>query len=253
MSRQAVPAGPTRPVADAFAELAPNYEQTVDQELRQFWGVSYRDFIELLLGRLDMDHAQAVLDVATGQGAIPLALAGRARWAGRVVGLDITAEMLRGAQLRLAEPGQRARVTLTCGSGMQLPFAANSFDAAICALATHHMRLDVLLAEMHRVLRPGGQLLVADVALATLWCSAGGRLLLHVLAWWYTRQENGARGAAEIDALPNMRTPEQWRQEVAAAGFGIIEASALPARRMWYPPGMLVAARANQSTGVARI
>ena len=78
---------------------------------------------------------------------------------------------------------------------MQLPFAAGSFDAVICVLATHHMNVRVLLAEMHRVLRPGGRLLVADVAPAPFWCTRLGRLLFDGLARWYTRREGeAARG-----------------------------------------------------------
>lgn len=243
-----LPGEATRRVVDAFTELAPNYEETVDCELRQFWGVSYHDFIELLLDRVHIRRAETVLDVATGRGAIPLALARRPGWKGRVIGLDITAEMLRGARKRLTVLDACGKVALTRGSGMQLPFAAGSFDTAICALATHHMRLPDLLAEMRRVLRPGGQLLVADVALASLWRSAGGRLLLHVLAWGYTRRESATRSAAEIDSLPNMRTPEQWRHEVTTAGFAVVDATALPARRKWYPPGILVTAQADHLT-----
>jgi ubiquinone/menaquinone biosynthesis C-methylase UbiE len=235
----------TRQIVDAFAEMAPKYERTVDQELRQFWGVSYRDFIELLLDRLDVGKAQAVLDVATGQGAIPLALARRSHWTGRVVGLDITAEMLRRAEGRLAESGESKRITLTCGSGMQLPFAARSFDTAICALAMHHMNLPALLREMHRVLHPGGQFLVADVAAAPFWQSHTGRIVFQALAWWYGRREGRARMAAEMDALPNMRTPEEWERDLTRSGFVNLNIISMPARHRWYPPGILIHSRSR--------
>ena len=48
-----------------------------------------------------------------------------------------------------AEMGSQIRQT--CGSGMQLPFAASSFDMAICGLGTHHMDVLLLLAEIRRV------------------------------------------------------------------------------------------------------
>jgi ubiquinone/menaquinone biosynthesis C-methylase UbiE len=238
------PVSETQRVIDAFTEMAPHYEQTVDRELQEFWGLSYRGFIELLLDRLDLEHAEMVLDVATGRAEVPLALGRRTEWRGRAVGVDITPGMLRGAEDRVAENGEDGRVRLTCGSGMQLPFVSASFDTALCALATHHMKLPGLLAEMRRVLRPGGQLLVADVALASLWCSPAGRRLLRILAWWYTRRESATRSAAEVESLANMRTPDQWRDEVAAAGFIDLRAVALPARRRWYPPGILITARA---------
>lgn len=238
----------TQRVIDAFTEMAPRYEETVDRELRTFWGVGYHDFVEMILGHVDLGQARVVLDVATGRGEIPLAMI-RAGWCGRVVGLDLTPQMIHSAQARLSETACRAGVALTCGSGMRLPFAAESFDTAICALATHHMQLSELLAEMHRVLRPGGQLLVADVALAALWHTALGRLSLHALTWWYTRQEGETRGAAEKDSLENMRTPEQWQQEIADAGFVALRLTTLPPRRKWYPPGILVVAQANHAPG----
>ncbi len=225
-------------VIDVFTEMAPRYEETIERELRQFWGVGYEAFIGQALARLDVGRSHAVLDVATGRGAIPLALARRPDWSGRVVGLDITPGMLRGARGRASEAGER--LALACGSGMQLPFATGSFDAVICALATHHMNVRVLLGEAHRVLRRGGQLLVADVAPAPFWYSPAGRVVFDGLARWYARREGEARVAAEIDALSNMQTPDQWRAILVRAGFGIASLVDIPARRRWYPRGVLI-------------
>ena len=61
-------------VIAAFTEMAARYEQTVDRELRQFWGIGYHEFIAELLSPLDVGRAGTVLDVATGRGVIPLAL-----------------------------------------------------------------------------------------------------------------------------------------------------------------------------------
>ncbi len=236
-------------VVAAFTEMAARYEQTVDRELRQFWGVGYAEFIAQLLDRLNMSTAGVTLDVATGRGVIPLALTERAGWTGQVVGLDITPEMLKGARLGLAERGAWSRVSLVCGSGMRLPFGDSAFDTAICALATHHMRVPVLLAELHRVLRPGGQLLIADVALASLFRTLPGRLLLRTLAWWYGRREGAARMQAEMEAVPNMLTPEQWRAFLRQAGFTVVDLTTIPAHRAWYPPGILAKAFSDQSPG----
>jgi ubiquinone/menaquinone biosynthesis C-methylase UbiE len=236
-------------VVDAFTEMASHYEQTVDRELRQFWGVGYQEFIGCMLDKMDAAGARTVLDVATGRGVIPLALALRPAWQARIVGVDITPEMLRGAQRQVAQAGGNARVVLVCGSGMWLPFAGESFDVVTCALATHHMHLPSLLNELRRVLRPGGQLLVADVALATFWRSCFGRLVLHALARWYGRREGTARMRAELDALPNMRTPDQGQESVTASGFCDTELTAIPARRRWYPPGILISARSDPTSG----
>jgi ubiquinone/menaquinone biosynthesis C-methylase UbiE len=234
-------------VVDAFTEMAPKYERTVDHELRQFWGMSYHDFINRLLDWLAIEEAAFILDVATGQAAIPLALAKCSHWTGRVVGVDITDEMLRGAKERIAESGAHERITLICGSGIELPFTANSFDTAICALATHHMNLPALLGEMHRVVRPGGQLLVADVVAAPFWQSLIGRSMFRALAWWYGRRQGKVRMAAEMDALPNMRSPEEWRHELTRSGFVNPKIIGIPARHRWYPPGILIHSRADDA------
>ena len=64
-------------VIEAFTELAPVYENTVNNELNQFWGISYRDFIHELLSRVYIGNGDLVLDVATGTGVIPQGLVER--------------------------------------------------------------------------------------------------------------------------------------------------------------------------------
>jgi ubiquinone/menaquinone biosynthesis C-methylase UbiE len=174
-----------------------------------------------------------------------LALVRERGWAGRVVGLDITRAMLDGASGEVERAGAGERIRLVCGSGMQLPFGDGVFDIAICALATHHMNVPELLREMRRVLQPGGQLLVADVALASFWRTPVGALALRVLTWWYTLREEPTRAAAEKDTPANMLTPDRWREEIALAGFSVTNATVVRARRRLYPPGLIVAARAS--------
>jgi ubiquinone/menaquinone biosynthesis C-methylase UbiE len=242
----------TSSVIAAFTEMAARYEQTVDRELRQFWGLGYEEFIAQLIDQVDLRAAGSVLDVATGRGVIPLTLARERAWAGRVVGLDITPGMLQGASAQFAGCAAEGRIALVCGSGMQLPFSGGVFDTVICALATHHMDTRVLLQELKRVLRPGGQALIADVALAQLFRALPGRLLLRTLAWWYGRREGAARLQAEMEAVPNMLTPEQWRRELVAAGFCDLEMKTIPACRPWYPPGILATAFAGNFRGATQ-
>jgi ubiquinone/menaquinone biosynthesis C-methylase UbiE len=239
----------TQSIIEAFTEMAARYEQTVDRELRQFWGIGYEQFIAQLIDRMNLAQAGAVLDVATGRGAIPRALSVREGWSGRLIGVDITPEMLRGAHAGLAESGVRGDIDLVCGSGMRLPFCDGVFDTAVCALATHHMRVPDLLGELRRVLRPGGQLLIADVALASLFRTLPGRVLLRTLAWWYGRREGAARLQAEMEAVPNMLTPAQWQTALDMAGFVNLELTTIPAVRAWYPPGILARALSKSLPG----
>ena len=101
-----------------------------------------------------------ILDVACGPGLVTVALAPHAR---EVVALDLTPEMLNKAGQRCAAAGV-ANVAFRQGSAGDLPFEANSFDAVVTRLSLHHFENPARpLAEMARVLRPGGRCVVADV------------------------------------------------------------------------------------------
>jgi ubiquinone/menaquinone biosynthesis C-methylase UbiE len=234
----------TQTIIAAFTEMAAHYEQTVDRELRQFWGIGYAEFISQLLTRIDLSKAAFVLDVATGRGVIPRSLQSQPGWKGRVVGLDITPEMLTGASLEVTLQEGSDRILLVCGSGMQLPMRDATFDTVICALATHHMRVPTLLSELRRVAAPGAQVLLADVAMAPFWQSRLGKLWLHAIIQWYGWTRGGARVRAEADAVDDMLGPEQWQAALLGTGFGDVNMTVLPARKRWYPSGVLISATA---------
>lgn len=111
-----------------------------------------------------------LLDVATGTGRVPLAIAS-ALDEGTIVGLDDSARMLAIAAEKLAE--RRHRVTFVRHPAAPLPFAADSFDVVTCLEALEFFPSDEeALEEMVRVLRPGGTLL------ATRRCGWEGRMFL---------------------------------------------------------------------------
>jgi ubiquinone/menaquinone biosynthesis C-methylase UbiE len=230
----------TQTVVAAFTEMASHYEQTVDRELRQFWGVPYRQFIQDLAGQAELRESERVLDVATGAAVVPLTLVQHATWRGSVIGLDITPHMLQAAKANVRHTEAKRRIRLVAGSGHELPFPAGHFDVVVCALATHHMHVPTLVNELHRVLAPGGRLLVADVATSPFWRSAFGRAFLRLMAAVYGWTQDRARMKAELEALDNMLGPEQWHALLVAAGFSDPALTVFPARRPWYPSGLII-------------
>ena len=138
-------------VVRAFTELAPSYKETVDQELRRFWGTGYEEFVDRLIEGAAIQEGEVVLDVATGTAVIPLKLADKVAPRGRVTGLDITPDMLEQGQKSVAAAGAPSRIDLVCASAMSMPFVEGVFDVAICALGMHHMDARQMLSEVRRV------------------------------------------------------------------------------------------------------
>jgi ubiquinone/menaquinone biosynthesis C-methylase UbiE len=110
---------------------------------------------ERLQRLLRLTGEERALDVGTGAGAMALALAPLVR---EVVGIDLVPELLAEARKRAP-----ANVELVEGDAAALPFEAGSFDLGCTARTLHHVRRpELVLAELHRVLRPGGTMLVID-------------------------------------------------------------------------------------------
>lgn len=118
------------------------------------------------LATFPADRPLRILDVATGLGDIPIALVEWARKRGaaiEVVGLDLNARILAMAADRVKD---HSEITLVEADALAMPFAAESFDWAICHLALHHFPLEThvrFFKELDRVVRPGGGLLVGDL------------------------------------------------------------------------------------------
>jgi ubiquinone/menaquinone biosynthesis C-methylase UbiE len=101
-----------------------------------------------------------VLDVACGPGIVAESLVGVAR---EIVGVDATPEMVALSRERLRRAGA-SDASFHEGAAEALPFPEGSFDAVVTRLSLHHLpRVSAAIAEMRRVLRAGGRLVVADV------------------------------------------------------------------------------------------
>jgi demethylmenaquinone methyltransferase/2-methoxy-6-polyprenyl-1,4-benzoquinol methylase len=102
-----------------------------------------------------------VLDVAGGTGDLAKLFARRVGAGGSIVLTDINRSMLEGGRDHLIDAGIVAPA-VQC-NGERLPFASESFDCVSVAFGLRNMtRKDCALAEMHRVLRAGGRLIVLE-------------------------------------------------------------------------------------------
>ena len=109
----------------------------------------------------NLREGQRVLDIAGGTGDLARAFAKKVGPQGTVVHTDINEAMLRQGRDRLLDEGL-VLPTLIC-DGEKLPFATGSFDLVSVAFGLRNMtHKDQALAEMNRVLKPGGRLLVLE-------------------------------------------------------------------------------------------
>jgi SAM-dependent methyltransferase len=134
------------------------YDRFFDTEDRHWWFVGRRRLVTDLL--LRTGARGRILDLGCGTGGVLTHLG----QFGAALGLDPAPEA--------AHYCRRRRVPMVVGSGLELPFAAASFDAVLALDVIEHVPDDVaLLREAWRVLRPGGVLLVTVPALPWLWSS----------------------------------------------------------------------------------
>jgi SAM-dependent methyltransferase len=128
--------------AGELAKLEERRRPELREKLRQF---------------VDLGGDERVLDAGTGTGALAFALA---PLVARVVAVDIVPELLDEARKRTSE---FPNVELVEGNATDLPFEAGSFDLAGSLRTLHHLaRPELAIAELARVTRLGGQVLIID-------------------------------------------------------------------------------------------
>jgi demethylmenaquinone methyltransferase / 2-methoxy-6-polyprenyl-1,4-benzoquinol methylase len=146
-----------RRVRGVFDSVAPRYDVMNDLMslgLHRAW----KAYTVLVA---DVRPGHRVLDIAGGTGDLAQAFARKAGSDGLVVHTDINAAMLRVGRDRLLDAGL-VLPTVVCDAE-KLPFAPESFDRVSVGFGLRNMtHQDRALAEMHRVLKPGGKLLVLE-------------------------------------------------------------------------------------------
>ena len=107
-------------------------------------------------------HPQHILDVATGTGDVAL-LMNRYLQPEKITGIDISEKMLELGRRKIEQSGLSAKIFLQTGDSESIPFPDNQFDAVTVAFGVRNFEnLEKGLAEMNRVLRPGGKLVVLE-------------------------------------------------------------------------------------------
>ncbi len=164
---------------------------------------------------------QTVLDLATGSGDLALAVAKECPQA-EIVGADFCLPMLQEAR-------RKGVKNLVQADGMKMPFADASFDVLTIAFGLRNMESwSVALAEMARVLRPGGHLLVLDFSVPRAPFRGLYRFYLHRILPHLATLLTGEKAAYEYlgDSIETFPQGGAMLALLRTAGF--LEAKCLP-------------------------
>jgi ubiquinone/menaquinone biosynthesis C-methylase UbiE len=192
-------------VMDSAAE-AHDYDTMDHSQVNQLF---VNDLLQL---RADF---QTLLDVGTGTAQIPLALCAKHRTV-RVVAIDMAQHMLRVGQRNVECAGLTERVRLQLCDAKRLPFADQAFDAVMSNSIVHHIPEPfAVLAEMVRVVKPGGVLFVRDLL------RPSDEAALQGFVQTYAGDANAHQRQMFADSLHAALTLDEVRAMVTRLGFDV--------------------------------
>ncbi len=171
------------------------------------------------LEKLDARPGEKVLEIGFGTGHSLVSLAQSVGPTGQVYGVDLSERMRDLARDNLQKAGLADRVELSCGDGIQLPFAPDALDAIFMSFTLELFdtpEIPRVLAECQRVLRSGGRLVVVAVSK-----EGEGGVIVELYEWSHRHFPN------LVDCRPIF-----VRKSVEAAGFRIASADK---KSMWVP------------------
>lgn len=211
------------------ADRDPEAVRTIFQRIARRYDLANH----LLSGGLDFwwrDRAAAivrrwqprrVLDLATGSGDLALTIAKKLP-AAEITGVDFCPEMLETARAK-------GLTNTVVADALHLPFGEKSFDTVTVAFGLRNMAdWSAALAEMRRVLRPGGHLLVLDFSLPRGWLRPLYRSYLHHVLPWLARIVTSEKRAYEYLGGSIERFPSGRAMCALIEGSGFGEATAEP-------------------------
>lgn len=150
-------------------------------------------------------RGDCILDLGCGPGLLTQELARAVGSGGEIIGLDPSSDMRAAAENRCADLGC---VRIVDGSAEAIPLVDGCIDKAVSIQVFEYIRdRDVPLAELHRVIRPGGRVVISDVHWDTLaWRSADPDRMNRMIAAW-------------DEHLADRTVPATLPEELARAGF----------------------------------
>ena len=157
----------------------------------------------LLIAQANIQPGHEVLDLGCGTGTLAI-MAKLAQPSADVVGLDADPDMLKVAKYKSSI--QNVPVKFDVGFTNQLPYPDGSFDRVLSSIMIHHLKTPdkwQTAREVHRVLKPGGQLHIIDFGKPVTWY---GKVLGPLLHRFEEANDNIDGKLPEIFGAPGLKT-----------------------------------------------
>lgn len=154
--------GKKEQVAQMFDTISGNYDG-LNRVISFGIDVKWR---KKVLKMVSSKNPQSVLDIATGTGDLAILMSQTG--ATEIIGLDISAGMLEVGRTKIADKNLAAKIQMVQGDSENLPFEDNRFDAITVAFGVRNFEtLEKGLAEILRVLKPGGIFVILETSVPT--------------------------------------------------------------------------------------
>ena len=210
-------------IATMFDAIAPRYD-LLNHVLSAGMDRGWRD---RAVDALSLSSGARVLDLCTGTGDLAIAIVQRANGAS-VVGVDFAGEMLRLASIKVSGASLQRRIRLVRGDATRIPLPDDCCDAATIAFGIRNVaQPDRALAELARVIRPGGRLAILEFGepripgIRTLY-SWYFRYVLPLVGRLVSKHQSAySYLPASVGAFP---PPTEFSRMLAATGFSQVRA-----------------------------